>query len=106
MIKATPSQQATLRRICRYVNACDVMSANYEIKTWEVTPLSPDGDGCLPGTIDLLVVSGIKSDVDPLDAILIRTMRHVFIGPKGGISAVINGKIVKGDKALLLSARN
>lgn len=102
MIKATPSQQATLRRVCRYVNACEAMPANYEIKTWKVTPLSPDGDG----TLALLVISGIKADVDPLDAILCRTMRHVFIGPKGGISAVIKGKIVKGDKALLLSRRN
>lgn len=107
MIKATPSQQATLRRICRFVNEHDIVSADYEIKTWEVKPLFPDGvGGCPNSTIDLLAVSGLKSDEGTPAEIFCRTSRHLFIGPKGGISAVINDKIVKGGKALFLSARN
>lgn len=107
MIKATPSQTAALRRICRYVHDYDILSDEYEVKTWEVTPLFGPGE-CPYTRNDTLVLhceTGLKGNKDVLADCMLRTTRHLFIGRNGGISGFVDGKLIHGTKALIYCHR-
>ena len=80
------TQEKTIEAIRAYIlrHDCFCNDPAYEIKKFEIEPL---------GVGDIVVVyavSGRRNDEHTMASIFARTTRHIFIGPKGGITAIGN----------------
>ena len=81
-----PTQERTIEHIINYVGIydCHKFNPKYGIKEITVEPTSY-------GTIIIYVVSGRVNDEGTMAAVLCRTHRQIFIGPRGGVRAYGRG---------------
>ncbi|MDR0818764.1 MAG: hypothetical protein LBN43_04240 [Oscillospiraceae bacterium] len=82
----TKWQEQEVRRIRKYIEDRDLYnSPKYEFKEYKVTETDY-------GTVILYSVTGLVGDEGTMAAVLARTTRHIFIGPKGGLRCFARGK--------------
>jgi len=89
----TKWQEIEIKRILKWVEEHDLYKndPDHEIKIFETQETDY-------GTVIVYIESGLKNDAGTMAAVLCRTRRHIFIGPKGGLKCY---KHEKGHDRLL-----
>jgi len=99
-VTLTKDQEYALESTIARIRRADFMSdepGKYEFKQLEVRP-------AYKGTIELRTTVGLRGDEGTMASVFARTSRQVFIGPKGGLSAVKFGG--KGGKSTVVRGRS
>src|SRR5688572_6808126 len=89
----TPKQAKALEQLKEKILTSDSygLPENYEYKEFEVKELEW-------GDVSLVTTVGRIGDEGTLASLIARNHRHIFIGPKGGLTLANPAKWVKGKK--------